>query len=70
MLADIADVYLQQRNMEAAEVGLQLGNQALGAARETEATISYDHLRRLRPRLEPWLQLPAARLLHDQLLLV
>lgn len=68
VLADTADVYLQQQDLEAAEDGLQLADQALEAARETESTVGYDHLRRLPPRLEPWLQLSAARQLHDQLL--
>ncbi len=67
-LADTADVYLQQQGVEAAEAGLKLADQALEAARETESTLGYDHLKRLSPRLKPWLRLPAARQLHDQLL--
>lgn len=50
VLADTADVYLQQQDLAAAEAGLQLGDQALAAARETESTVAFAHLKRLRPQ--------------------
>jgi hypothetical protein len=63
-LTDAANVHLQQADLD---IGLHLAGQGLDAARETQSSVGFDHLRRLRPHLAPWLDVPAAQQLYEQL---
>jgi hypothetical protein len=64
VLANIAEVHLQRQDLEA---GLELGAKALNASRDTESTLGFAHLRRLRPHLATCLHVPEARQLDEQL---
>jgi hypothetical protein len=63
-LADVAGVYLQQGRLEPA---LHLAERSLEIVVETQTTVGLDRLRLLRPRLGPWLEVPAARELDERL---
>jgi hypothetical protein len=63
-LADVAGVYLQQGRLEPA---LHLAERSLEVVVETQTTVGLDRLRLLRPRLRPWLRIPAARELDERL---
>jgi hypothetical protein len=64
LLADVASVHLQHNDVDA---GIQAATQSLETARATECSVGFDRLRRIRPQLAAWADLPAARQLDEQL---
>lgn len=65
ILADIADVELQQGHLEE---GLQRAGTALDVVVKTEFSVGFERLTRLRQRLRRWAREPAVRQFEDQLL--
>jgi hypothetical protein len=64
VLADVAGVHLEQGRLEPA---LHLAERSADVVAEMQTTVGLNRLRLLRPRLRPWLQVPAARDLDDRL---
>jgi hypothetical protein len=64
VLADVAGVHLEQGRLEP---GLHLAERSADVVLDTQTTVGLNRLRHLRPKLRPWLQVPAARILDDRL---
>ena len=64
VLADVAGVHLEQGRLEPA---LYLAERSADVVLDTQTTVGLNRLRLLRPRLRPWLHIPAARTLDDRL---
>ncbi|MBJ7601536.1 MAG: hypothetical protein DLM67_12105 [Candidatus Nephthysia bennettiae] len=64
VLADVAGVHLEQGRLEPA---LYLAERSADVVLDTQTTVGLNRLRALRPRLRPWLHVPAARNLDDRL---
>jgi hypothetical protein len=67
ILADIANLYLQQR---APEPGVEFANEALTLALRAESSPALSRLAQLQPSLRKWRHEPAARQLDERLRVV